>query len=307
MPIRMPLNAHLRTERKPLLPLPRTYRPGASFTYRVTDLDTREGWASVARKYGLDVRRLIRFNFETENSDEVNWYLRNYVGCDVATDDRQNWMFSSSANPGIIYLPNKVVDGDGHVFESRKTISSNFAFEFSGPGSPLDTIGKVFDAMQMLDAVGLMPELGAVLGIVLPTVGQFVIVGAPHEAALNELRKTQILEGLSLGIVMTADERTPQWIDAHGFVKKVPVNNVNYREYGKQLQGLYNTSLLKGIAHGKQFNSVARKNLFMFLQAQMIDATRKLYSEKPESWSGEKWGDYYRVCAGILRRKMKLT
>ncbi|MER8612611.1 hypothetical protein [Mesorhizobium sp. M0435] len=76
--------------------MPRTYRPGASFTYRVTDHDTPESWAGVARKHGLDPSRLI--NFETDNPDEVNWYLRHYVGCDVATDDRQNWMFSSSAN-----------------------------------------------------------------------------------------------------------------------------------------------------------------------------------------------------------------
>ena len=107
MPIRMPTNAHLRTERRPLLPLPRAYRPGASFAYRVTDLDTREGWA--------------------------------------------------------------------------------------------------------------------------------------------------------------------------------------------------------GVPENKQFNLVASKNLFMFLQAHMIDSTRKEYSEKPEAWSAKRWEDYYRLCAGILQRKLKLT
>lgn len=306
MPIRMPAGSHLRTEKEPRPALPPNHRPADSIPYKVTDLDTNDGWAGVARRNGVDAQKLIFFNFQTNNSDEVNWYLRNRVGCDLATDDRQNWKFSSSASPGIIYLPVNKLDMKGTVIEGRRTVSP-LAAEFEGPSSPLDSIGKMFDVMTILDMVGLMPELGPALGIILPTIGQFVLIGAPHEAALNELRKRQILEGLSLGIVLTADGRSPQWIKSHGFVKYAPVYDVNYPDYGKQLQGMYNSSLVKGILHGRAFNTVATKNLFVWIRGQMTDYAKDEYSGDPQSWSTRKWENYYRLCAAIYQRKLTLN
>jgi peptidoglycan hydrolase-like protein with peptidoglycan-binding domain len=64
-----------------------------------------ERWETVAAAHGIDVKALIRFNFNTTVPEEVNWYLRNYTGCDQPSPDGYNWQFSSSANPGIIYLP----------------------------------------------------------------------------------------------------------------------------------------------------------------------------------------------------------
>jgi len=96
-----------------------------SIWYTVKDGDT---WLSVARKHGLNragwpdapmalgdasleqqrlenVRIfLIYHNFETFDSDEVNWCLHNYVGCQYTTDG-VNYCFSSADKPGRISVP----------------------------------------------------------------------------------------------------------------------------------------------------------------------------------------------------------
>ena len=41
----------------------------------------------------VDTKRLIEFNFRTSNSDEVNWYLHEKVGCRLETPDRRNFRF----------------------------------------------------------------------------------------------------------------------------------------------------------------------------------------------------------------------
>ena len=62
-------------------------------------------WESVARANGLGVSYLIEANFKTKNPAEINWYLHHYVGCKQATPDGKNWMFSSTAEPGLIRIP----------------------------------------------------------------------------------------------------------------------------------------------------------------------------------------------------------
>jgi len=89
-------------EKQPLSLVPKNYVPPNSKPYRVKDGDS---WITVARANAMDTWDLIFFNFKTRDPAQVNWYLRNYVGCNRATADGKNWMFSSSANPGIIYIP----------------------------------------------------------------------------------------------------------------------------------------------------------------------------------------------------------
>ena len=319
MPIHMRPGTRLMTEKEPR-PRRRDWPPPGSAPHRVTDHDMKDGWKGVARKHGLDVQYLIRHNFRSNNSDEVNWYLREYVGCNIATDDLNNWMFSSSARPGIIYLPinktdTRVIEGDEHVIEGRKTIQSPFAQEFTvqkGASDPVvDTFNKLFDAMQLIEIglgiLGAGLPLGPVLLIPIMTAQQFILVGAPHESAIRDLQKKYILEGLTRGIVLAADGRSPQWIQSHGFTQKVPINSITYPQYGKHFQGLYNTALVAGIAHGQQFNTVASKNLFVALRTRMTDYARSEYSGDSGSWSGSKWMDYYRLCARILENRIKFA
>ena len=88
-------------ETEPADPLPLGYVPLGSFPWPI---NKEEDWYSVAKRFSLDVNTLIQFNFQTTNPDEVNWYLRRNVGCKKATKDGLNWMFSSDAFPGIIYI-----------------------------------------------------------------------------------------------------------------------------------------------------------------------------------------------------------
>src|SRR5262249_10728996 len=48
---------------------------------------------------------LIDYNFRTRAPDEVNWYLRRNVGCRKTSRDGKNYIFSTDASPGIVYLP----------------------------------------------------------------------------------------------------------------------------------------------------------------------------------------------------------
>jgi len=91
-------------ERRPPNPLPRNYVPAGGVPYRVK---TNDDWYSLAGAHGISAYSLIHFNFATTDPPEVNWYLKNNVGCVKPTDDHSNWMFSSDASPGIIYLPPK--------------------------------------------------------------------------------------------------------------------------------------------------------------------------------------------------------
>ena len=52
--------------------------PSWGTPYRVKDGDD---WLSVASKFRVGVQSLIKHNFDTLNTNEVNWYLRTRVGC----------------------------------------------------------------------------------------------------------------------------------------------------------------------------------------------------------------------------------
>lgn len=84
------------------------YRPMAlkeGVRYTLFNRLPQEDWGSVADKFSVDVDDLISFNFVTTHSDVVNWCLRLYVGCERVSPSGNNWMFSESARPGIIFIP----------------------------------------------------------------------------------------------------------------------------------------------------------------------------------------------------------
>jgi hypothetical protein len=88
--------------RRPVRPLPPDLIPEKSKPHKVKD---KESWTSIALSLGLNPSDLIYFNFRTRNPMEVNWYLKNRVGCKTLTKNKKNFMFSSADKPGIIYLP----------------------------------------------------------------------------------------------------------------------------------------------------------------------------------------------------------
>jgi hypothetical protein len=81
-------------------------RPGSRIPpHKVSD---HENFETLALKYSMTAKEIMLHNFGTSNPAEINWYLREYVGCNLTTHDRQNWRFSSTAAPGFIYIPEKL-------------------------------------------------------------------------------------------------------------------------------------------------------------------------------------------------------
>jgi len=100
---------------------------------------TGDNWENIAVRDGRTyVWDLIRDNFQTDDPEEVNWYLQNYVGCTV-TKDGKNYSFS---NTDAV----KMTDGTkrrGRVFTKNDLRAT--------PPPPLDDHDQLRKAM--LDAI----------------------------------------------------------------------------------------------------------------------------------------------------------
>jgi hypothetical protein len=130
----------MANESEPDNPLPVDFVPeGSVETHRVSD---GEDWASVAAQYNVKVDDLIYFNFHTNVPEEVNWYLRRNTGCNVSNDGGLNWAFSSSADPGLIYIPpSEVTDTKPEDVRADTTDSAlRLTFSYNREGVTLNFI-----------------------------------------------------------------------------------------------------------------------------------------------------------------------
>jgi len=136
-------------ESKPPSPVLQGNQPPHTNTYKVADGDN---WWTIARRHDMDVWDLIYLNFQTRKASEVNWYLHHHVGCTKMTTDKKNWMFSSAADPGIIYVPIHVIEMPPMVVEGKvpskyKTVWAGLGKAHSGDffiiGSH-DVTGKIY-------------------------------------------------------------------------------------------------------------------------------------------------------------------
>lgn len=110
--------ARVPNEERPTPLVPDSYVPAAGVAVPVQNGQT---WKNIAQPLGIDPWDLIDFNFpgtkRTMLSDpqraskHVNWYLREYVGCQTSNDG-ENWAFTSGLTTGkgawrggIIYTP----------------------------------------------------------------------------------------------------------------------------------------------------------------------------------------------------------
>ena len=107
-------------EEKPTPLVPDTYVPPKGVQRKVSRGET---WISIATGLGISPWDLIDYNFPgikriyqadpQRATRQVNWYLREYVGCQTSTD-RENWAFDSGLTKGrggwrggAIYVPQK--------------------------------------------------------------------------------------------------------------------------------------------------------------------------------------------------------
>jgi len=89
-------------QRQPPVLVPKGPPRGTRAEHKVRD---NESFATIAQKYGVSVKALLLHNFGTTVPEYINYYLDEYVGCDLATPDHKNWRFSGTAWPGKIYIP----------------------------------------------------------------------------------------------------------------------------------------------------------------------------------------------------------
>ena len=73
--------------------------------FRPHKIKNGDSWNTLAKLHDMEVWELIYENFKTRNPSEINWYLKNFVGCVDKTTDGHNWIFSENAKPGIVYVP----------------------------------------------------------------------------------------------------------------------------------------------------------------------------------------------------------
>lgn len=81
----------------PAAPIPwnnGNFGPKGYYPYLVK---TNDNWENIATRDGRTfVWDLIRDNFQTDDPEEVNWYLQHYVGCTVSKDGGKNYSFDTS-------------------------------------------------------------------------------------------------------------------------------------------------------------------------------------------------------------------
>lgn len=70
----------------------------------------KDSWWTLAerqgsRAAGLSALDLCYFNFGTRKPTEINWYLKNKVGCTTQTRDGDNYTFASCKYPNKVYIP----------------------------------------------------------------------------------------------------------------------------------------------------------------------------------------------------------
>lgn len=164
-------------EKIPIKKIAKTYIPPSSKPYKVKDGDS---FTTIATKYKMEEWELIYENFKTRDPLEVNWYLRNYTGCIKQTADGKNWVFSSNANPGIIYIPEEIIDVPKVTQTSRlKNVWAGIAKSHSGDLFLIgahDLTGKIYslgdelpdvrNAVININGYKFGPGLGASVGAV---------------------------------------------------------------------------------------------------------------------------------------------
>jgi hypothetical protein len=231
-------------------PLPNPFFPGGQ-RYKVSD---GEDWKSVAKLFNVDVQTLIYFNFQTTDPDVVNWYLHRNVGCNKPTKDGFNWKFSSSANPGFIYIPvdlNVTLPAgwwpgpegqnalarwlDNLPEEEVETISWEVVGFYLNIIEVAHVTAGVF-GIEALEGLGL--EIG---GPIAGVVAFWIEIGGAYKEVIDNKKRDLALSGLSLGIVLGANGAKDSYIKWN--FEHRDVSDPQYPEQNKNFEKNYKVGL----------------------------------------------------------------
>jgi hypothetical protein len=289
--------------------------PGGS-EYKVTD---GESWKVLAARWGVDVRELIYFNFQTNNPDQVNWYLSHRTGCNKPTPDGFNWTFSSGAKPGKIYRP--PMDFEPHVVNAGPQGLNPLARYLDGlDDDKLEdieenpTLFRVHLAITIWDAVhvpvGILIAEGVLEGplalvfeVAAPGVTMAFIlaeIGLADMEAIDFAKRSWFIRGFSYGVVLGANGAKNSYVVSNFKLEEGAFQNSWYPDQAKAFQNAYHLGLLKGLAYGRQLNLAESGKLIKILHAKL----GRWSPEALRNW--DNWGhraklDYYGWLAAEFR------
>jgi hypothetical protein len=295
-------------------------QPPNTFRYKV---QTGNTWKTLATRYNhyqwFDAGHLIWLNFglngtEPFYTDQVNWYLREYVGCRHSHDGGKNWAFTSDADPGYIFLPHRAYTDDPSVITGRPGTGGVVSAPQYDDKNFYDTISKVLDIFTVADmgisisaipvpalvAIGFIAG-GALAGIV----GPAVAVGSGHNDALRKTSREHFFTGFCSTLVMRADNWSTATVESFYPPLKYPPLNSVYPEKRETFRQLYNFGLKCGVLQARRMNAADKFNLFTGLRLRLTEAERAYYQkDSVQSWSQKKKKDYYDRLSSILKEMM---
>ena len=260
----MPIERHPKKLAPRIPPQPNeSYRPG-------TNPNRLEDWKTVAADFNVNVEYLLYYNFQTNDPDVVNWYLRNYVGCKKSRDGL-NWAFSADMNPGLIYIPTAVFDFT-EIVKPRVGGRNQLARFIDGmqedfEGSDSENWERIHFVLDLVEAIHIAigvteAELGIaglgleIAGPFMTLAGTFLSLGGAVLGAVDHKKQEQMLRGFGYGVVLGANGADGQWIRSSWFMHQDDswFHDVLYPEYEKQYKSSYYSGLVHGIAYGRLLN-----------------------------------------------------
>jgi len=303
----------LRNEFPPPNPVRPWVQPANTIKYKVKTGDT---WVTLGARNNNEFGEhlLIYINFKLTPldfrwTDQVNWYLREYVGCLHSHDGGRNWAFTNDADPGYIFLPDIPYKLDPHVITGRRGTGGVSAPQYSDQNA-YDTISKALDIYGMVDTgigvlgipVPLLVQAGfIVLGALAATVGPAIAVGAPHNDALRKTSRDFFFDGFCRTLVMAADSWSANTVQQFYPPLQYPPLNSVYKEKRESFRLLYNAGLKAGLLQAKRMNAADVRNLFVLLQSKLKPDEAQEYNGHPQDWPTQKRKNYYDRLASILR------
>jgi hypothetical protein len=298
--------------------LPPGYKPTGGTPYPVRDGDS---WKKLADRWFMNVEELIYFNFKTLNPENINWYLHWRVGCKVRTRDGWNWMFSSSAKPGIIYRPpsRPIVFKDPiDEFNERMGSGTDLGKALKDADFSHNLTGDLHLALDLAEwaHVGIavsgfeLAELG-LGGLVVELTGPAIslalvgmALGIGDMEAVDEIKTRNAYAGIAQGIMLgAAGEKAPFIKQYFVTPTRTDESNPNYPEQRKAFKNAYLKGLINGLVYGRKLTRQERLLLFKHLEFRLrppLHPPGDFYMHK--LWVQTPVGrrNYYLECAGAF-------
>jgi hypothetical protein len=306
----------LRNEKAPTKLIKPWIQPPDTYRYKVK---TGDSWVTLGAQnnHQFGEQYLIWINFGlngTEHfyTEQVNWYLREYVGCCHSLDNGRNWAFTDDANPGYIFLPFLTYNMDEIAISGKPGVGG-----VSAPGyndkNAYDTISKALDIYGVADmgiSVSEIPlaallEGGMIVtGALAAVVGPLVALGSPYNDILKHKNREYFFTAFCSTFVMTASGFSAETVDNSYPQKVYPPGESFLPEKREAFRKLYNFGLKAGWLQGSRLNTVDTKNLFILLRSRLKPTEARDYSGDMTTWSRQKRMDYNDRLASILKQMM---